>query len=132
MNRILCFIALRYLIALAALCLALPAGACLFAKDAKPADWLEWSNALFAADVSDVVSDKGTDNLSLRIVETFKGPALAQTAKLQVPSRLWAACRLERPAVGARVLVALNPNSDALLVPLTPPYLQALRNAVGR
>ena len=121
---------MRYLSILAALLLALPAQACLFAKDAKPADWLQWSSALFAADVSDVVSDKGTDKISLRVVETFKGPAMAEKASLQVPVRLWTACRLERPAIGARVLVALNPNSDALLVPVTPLYLQALRNAV--
>jgi hypothetical protein len=132
LHRILCFIALRRLIALAALCLALQAEACLFARDAKPADWLAWSSALFAADVSEVVSDKGTDNIWLRVVETFKGPAMAEKAMLQVPMRLWAACKLERPAIGARVLVALNPNSDALLVPLAPAYLQELRKAAGR
>ena len=130
MHRILCLIALRHLIALAALCLALPAEACLFARDARPADWLEWSSALFAADVSELVTDKGTDRISLRVVETFKGPAMAEKAALQVPVRLWAACRLERPAVGARVLVALNPNSDALLVPLTPAYLVELRKVL--
>jgi hypothetical protein len=123
---------LRNLIILAALSLALPAQACLFARDAKPADWLEWSSALFAADVTNVAQDAGVDHISLRVVETFKGPAMAESAKLQVPARLWSACRLERPAAGARVLVALNPNSDALLVPLTPPYVQALRTAVGR
>lgn len=124
---------MRYLSTLAALLLlALPAEACLFAKDARPADWLAWSSALFAADVTDVASDRNTDHLSLRVVETFKGPALAEAAKLQVPSRLWSACRLERPAVGARVLVALNPNSDALLVPLAPAYLEELRKAAGR
>lgn len=118
---------MRYLITLAALCFALPAEACLFARDARPADWLEWSSALFAADVSEVVSDKGTDNISLRVVETFKGPAMAEKATLQVPARMWAACRLERPAAGARVLAALNPNGDALLVPLTAEYAARLR-----
>ena len=37
----------------------------------------------------------------------------------------------ERPAVGARVLVALNPNSDTLLVPLTPGYSELLRRHSG-
>ena len=123
---------MRNLIILAALCIALPAEACLFAKDAKPADWLEWSSALFAADVTDVSSDKGMDNVSLRVVETFKGPAMAESARLQVPARLWAACRLERPAAGARVLVALNPNSDALLVPLSAHYAERLRAVTRR
>ena len=129
MSRILCFIALRYLIILAALLLALPAEACLFARDARPADWLDWSSALFAADVTEVSHDaeKRVDNISLRVVETFKGPAMAEAAKLQVPTRLWTACRLERPATGARVLVALNPNSDALLVPLLKEMAEALR-----
>jgi len=40
---------------------------------------------------------------------------------------MWSSCRLERPAVGARVLVALNPNSDTLLVPLAPGYSELLR-----
>lgn len=120
---------MRYLLAIAALVLAVPAQACLFARDAKPADWLAWSSALFAADVSDVVSDKGMDRISLRVVETFKGPALAEKATLQVPARMWAACRLERPAAGARVLAALNPNGDALLVPLSVEYAGRLRAA---
>ena len=118
---------MRNLIILAALCLAPPAQACLFARDAKPAEWLEWSSALFAADVTEVARDGGVDHVSLRVVETFKGPAMADSARLQVPARLWTACRLERPAAGARVLVALNPNSDALLVPLSADYAGRLR-----
>lgn len=112
---------------LALLLLAVPAEACLFAKDAKPVDWLKWSSALFAADVTDVSSDQGMDNVSLRVLETFKGPPLAESARLQVPIRLWAACRLERPVVGAKVLAALNPNGDALVVTVGEDYLDALR-----
>ena len=123
---------MRHLTALAFLLLAVQAEACLFARDAKPADWLEWSSALFAADVTDVTQQAGIDHISLRVVETFKGPAMAESARLQVPARLWKACRLEQPVAGARVLVALNPNSDALLVPLTASYLETLRKAVGR
>ena len=66
------------------------------------------------------------DVITVRVVETFKGPEGA-VATLKVPSRLWASCRLELPAIGARVLVALNPNSDALLVPLTSAYTDLLR-----
>jgi hypothetical protein len=108
---------LRYLIALAA-CLFLngAAHACLFARDAKPQDWYQWANVLFAADV----------------VETFKGPEAAATASLQVPSNLWAACKLERPTVGTRVLGALNANSDALLVPLSPEYAERMRAAKSK
>jgi len=50
---------------------------------------------------------------------------------LRVPSRMWSSCRLERPAVGARVLVALNPNGDTLLVPLAPGYSERLRSDRG-
>jgi len=105
------------------------ARACRFAQDAQPAQWYEWADSLFAADVTSVEADAGNsvDVISLRVVETFKGPAGAAAASLRVPSRMWSSCRLERPAVGARVLVALNPNSDTLLVPLTAAYSERLR-----
>ena len=45
---------------------------------------------------------------------------------------MWASCGLVRPAVGTRVLVALNPNSDTLLVPLTEGYSQRLREVFGK
>jgi hypothetical protein len=104
------------------------AQACRFAADAKPPQWYEWAEALFAADVSAVQSDaqKALDVISVRIVETFKGPKAA-AATLEVPARMWASCGLERPAAGARVLVAMNPNRDILLVPLTPSYADLLR-----
>jgi hypothetical protein len=109
------------------------AHACRFAQDAQPAQWYEWANSLFAADVISVGADAGeaADVISLRVVETFKGPASAAAATLRVPGRMWSSCRLERPAVGARVLVALNPNSDTLLVPLTPGYSELLRRHAG-
>ena len=109
------------------------AHACRFAQDAQPAQWYEWANSLFSADVISVEQDasKSADVISLRVVETFKGPAGAAAATLRVPSRMWASCRLERPAVGAQVLVALNPNSDTLLVPLTPGYSERLRRDRG-
>jgi hypothetical protein len=119
---------MRHILAFAALLLCLPAKACLFARDAQPKDWLEWASVLLAADVTALAEDKGTDTVRLAVREAFKGPAAAETATLQVPSRMWSSCRLERPAVGAHVLVAINPNGDALLVPLTEDYAGRLRS----
>ena len=125
---------MRHFWILAAALFAGSAEACLFARDAQPKDWLEWASVLLAADVRTVEHDAGKamDVISLRVVETFKGPPAAETATLQVPSRLWAGCRLERPAAGARVLVALNANNDALLVPLSAEYAERLRLARPR
>jgi hypothetical protein len=121
LGRILCFLLGSVFFA--------SAHACLFARDAQPKDWLEWATVLLAADVVGIEQDKQKmlDIVSLRVVETFKGPAAAETATLQMPSRLWEACRLARPVIGARVLAALNPNSDALLVPLSADYAERLR-----
>ena len=104
------------------------AHACRFAQDAQPAQWYQWAASLFAAEVTSIEPDakKALDVITVRVVETFKGPQGA-AAKLQVPSRMWSSCRLERPVVGARVLVALNPNRDTLLVPLTADYSARLR-----
>jgi hypothetical protein len=119
---------LRILIALAALLfLNGAAHACLFARDAKPQDWYEWANVLFAAEVTSIEPQNRVDVIALRVVETFKGPEAAATASLQVPNNLWMGCKLERPAVGARVLAALNANNDALLVPLPASYAEQLR-----
>ena len=124
---------MRYLIALGAfLFLNGAAHACLFARDAKPQDWYEWANVLFAADVTNIEPQNRVDIISLRVVETFKGPEAAASASLQVPNNLWAGCKLERPTVGSRVLGALNPNNDALLVPLTPEYAERLRASKPR
>jgi hypothetical protein len=109
------------------------AHACRFAQDAQPAQWYEWADSLFSAEVTTVDADAGksADVISLRVVETFKGPAGAAAATVRIPSRMWSSCRLERPAVGVRVLVALNPNSDTLLVPLKPGYSELLRRHPG-
>jgi hypothetical protein len=120
---------MRFLLALAALLLGTAAQACLFARDARPRDWYEWAQALFAADVTSVQNQNRTDVVALRVVETYKGPAGAATATLRMPEQMWARCRLERPAVGARVLAALNPNGDALVVPLAATYADELRAA---
>jgi hypothetical protein len=46
---------------------------------------------------------------------------------VSLSSRYWTNCKVEKPAVGARVLVALNPNGDAMLVPLSASFAQQLR-----
>jgi hypothetical protein len=112
---------------------ATAAAACRFAQDAQPAQWYEWSNSLFAAEVISVAPspERALDVITVRVMETFKGPEGAR-ATLQVPSRMWTSCRLERPLAGARVLVALNPHSDMLLVPLTQSYSELLRQHRGK
>jgi hypothetical protein len=118
------------LTALVALHLVLgTAHACRFAQDAPPPQWFEWSSALFAADVTriELDSQKSLDVISLRVTETFKGPEAAAAATLQVPSRMWSSCYLERPGVGAHGLVALNPNGDTLVIPLSQGYREGLR-----
>ena len=114
---------------LALLLASFEARACLFARDTQPQYWSEWAAALFAGDVTQVDEqrDKGLDVITVRVSETFKGPENAASATLQIPSRMWKSCRLERPAVGAHVLVALNPNSDTLVVPLSATYEESLR-----
>src|SRR6266446_1620561 len=127
---ILCFRMLRYLLAFAALLAASTAhGSCLFARDSKPHEWYEWATVLIAADVTAVEARGRLDVVSLRVVETFKGPAGADTATLEVPNNLWEACRLERPTVGERVLGALNANNDALVVPLSASFADQMRAA---
>jgi hypothetical protein len=118
-----------------ALFLVLSANAwgCRFAAEAQPPEWFQWSSALFAGDVTAVEADaqRPVDLIAVRVVETYKGPEGAATASLQVPRRMWASCNLERPLAGARVLVALNPNGDTLLVPLTSAYAARLREQRG-
>lgn len=121
--------AMRLVLAVAALQLFTGlAHACLFARDTEPGDWYAWSSALFSGDVTSVEHDgaKSLDIITVRVAETFKGPQGA-VATLHVPSRFWKSCRLERPAVGAHVLVALNPNGDTFVVPLTAAYAGQLR-----
>jgi len=122
------------LLALVALqLLGTAAYACRFAQDAQPPQWYEWSSALFAGDVVSIELDqqRALDVISVRVVETFKGPQGA-AASLKVPSRMWASCGLVRPLAGAHVLVALSPNGDTLLVPLTESYSARLRQLGGK
>jgi hypothetical protein len=100
---------------------------CLFARDTKPQDWYAWAAVLIAADVTNVEARGSVDVVSLNVTETFKGPAGVKTATLEVPNKLWAACRLARPAIGEHVLGAMNANGDALMVPLTDSYAEHLR-----
>jgi hypothetical protein len=100
---------------------------CMFARDAKPQDWYEWAAVLVAGDVAAVEQHGSIDVVSLHVAETYKGPAGVQTATLEIPQKLWATCRIARPAVGEHVLGALNANNDALLVPLTLDYADRLR-----
>jgi hypothetical protein len=106
------------------------AHACLFATSTPPQGWYEWSSGLYAGDVTGVAKDgeKPVDVVTVRVVETFKGPDAAHgTLTVRIPSRHWATCKLEVPVAGARVLVAVNPNSDAMLVPLSASYAEQLR-----
>jgi len=118
----------RALAALLLGCVLLPAqAACLSTRDSKPQDWYAWANVLVAADVTGVTQRGRYDVLSLRVVEAFKGPAGVETLTLEVPANLWEGCKVERPAVGARVLGALNANHDANVVGLDASYADALR-----
>lgn len=103
------------------------AQACLFVKDVPPGQWYDWAAALFAGEVTRVEQDpRKVDVITVRVTETFKGPA-GEVATLRVPSRMWTSCRMDLPAVGDRVLVALNANHDTALVPLRPDHAAALR-----
>ncbi len=118
----------RALAALVLACALLPAqAACLSTRESKPQDWYAWASVLVAADVTGVTQRGRYDVLSLRVVEAFKGPPRVETLTLEVPANLWEACKVERPAVGARVLGALNANNDANVVPLDTSYADALR-----
>lgn len=122
----------RHLIAVAVLQLAAGwAHACLFATSTPPEGWYQWASLLLAADVTQVDRDpqKPVDVITARVVETFKGPEITGTGTLTVrlSSRYWANCKVEMPAVGARVLVAMNPNQDAMLVPLSAGFAEQLR-----
>lgn len=105
-----------------------PVHACLFATTTPPEGWYRWASILVAADVTELGKEAAKDVVTARVVETFKGPEGPEgTITVSVPSRHWTSCKLEVPAVGARVLVALNPNSDAMLVPLSAKLAEDLR-----
>jgi hypothetical protein len=116
---------LRRLLVIAVLQLATGwAQACLFATSTPPEGWYQWASGLFAGDVTGVEKNVFT----VRVVETFKGPDAAHgTLTVQLSDRYWTSCRVERPAVGTRVLVAMNANNDAMLVPLSAAYADQLR-----
>lgn len=127
---------MRQLIAIAVL-LPLTGGAhaCLFATSTPPEGWYQWASALFAGDVTALAKDaqKPVDVITVRVAETFKGPDASNgTLTVRVPSRNWAACKIEIPAAGARVLVALNANSEVMLVPLSTAYAEKLRAIRGQ
>ena len=106
------------------------AHACLFATKTPPEGWYQWSAGLFAGEVSAVEKggEKPLDVITVRVVEIFKGPdAPNATLTVHISSRYWTNCRVEIPAPGARVLVAMNANSDAMLVPLSAGYAEQLR-----
>ena len=111
------------------------AHACLFATSTPPEGWYQWASGLFAGDVTGLAKDdqKPVDVITVRVVETFKGAdATNGTLTVRVPSRNWAACKIEVPAAGARVLVAMNPNSEVMLVPLSTAYAEKLRAIRGQ
>ncbi|MGH8742637.1 MAG: hypothetical protein ACREUN_17070, partial [Burkholderiales bacterium] len=94
--------------------------------------WYDWASALFAGEVTRVEQEAGkVDVITVRVTETFKGPEGA-LATLRVPSRMWTSCQMELPAVGAQVLVAINPNNDSALVPLRVDYATSLRQRRGK
>jgi hypothetical protein len=122
---------LRQRIAVAVLLFAASnAHACLFATSTSPEGWYEWARALFAGDVTQLAKDaaKPVDIITVRVVETFKGrDANDGTLTVRVPSRHWKLCKMDMPALGTRVLVALNPSNDVMLLPLSDGYAEQLR-----
>ena len=106
------------------------AHACLFATSTPPEGWYQWAAGLFAGDVTAVEKDghRPLDVITVRAVETFKGPdATHGMLTVQISTRYWANCKVDRPIAGARVLVAVNPGGDAMLVPLSESYAERLR-----
>jgi len=106
------------------------AHACLFATSTPPEGWYQWASGLFAGDVTGVAKDgeKPVDVVTVRVVETFKGPdATHGTLTVRLSNRYWTNCKVEPPVAGTRVLVAMNANSDAMLVPLSASYAEQLR-----
>jgi hypothetical protein len=120
---------LRYFLVVAIFPLATGwAQACLFTRNVQPERWYDWASALFSGEVTKVEQDreKSLDIITVRVVETFKGPA-GDIATVQIPVRLRTACGLDLPAMGAQVLVALSPGNDSAWVPLKASYAGLLR-----
>jgi hypothetical protein len=126
---------LRSFLAVAIVQLAIgTADACSFARNADPKGWYEWASTLFAGSVTGVEHDRqgSLDIVSVRVVETFKGPA-GDVATLSFPSRIWSTCGLSVPAVGADVLVGLDARGNSALVPLAATHAAILRDlALGK
>jgi hypothetical protein len=125
---------LRSLLAVAIVQLTIgTAHACSFARNAEPNGWYEWASTLFAGSVTGVEQDRqgALDVISVRVVETFKGPA-GDVATLSFPSRIWATCGLSVPAVGADVLVGLDARGNSALVPLAATHAAILRDLALR
>ena len=94
-------LALRYLLVVAIFQLATDrAQACLFTRNVQPERWYDWASALFSGEVTKVEQDreKSLDIVTVRVVETFKGPA-GDMATVQIPTRLRTASHA-RPCVG--------------------------------
>jgi hypothetical protein len=104
------------------------AHACLFATSTPPEGWFEWSSRLFGGEVTAVEKDAARDVVTVKVAETFKGPEVSRaTLTVRLSSRYWSNCKVEKPAPGAQVLVGINPNGDAMLVPLSDSYSRQLR-----
>ena len=89
-----------------------------------PDGWHQWATRLFGGEVTGLEKEVVT----ARVIETFKGPDVELgTLTLRISDRYWTNCRVERPAIGARVLVALNANGETMLVPLSESYAAQLR-----
>jgi hypothetical protein len=108
---------------------AASAHACMFVRDIPPDAWYQWSSSLFAGEVTKVEEDveKAIDTISVRVTETFKGPA-GESATLTMPVRLRKLCKLDLPQPGDRILVALNEHNDSSWVPLSDSYSERMRN----
>ena len=111
------------------------ANACTYARNVQPERWLEWSKALFAAEVTLVESeregDRPVDVISLRVVETFKGPP-GESAIVRMPTRVRVNCRLELPQPGEQLLVGFDADDNTAWVPLKESYSAALRAKAGK
>jgi len=113
---------------------AIPAHACTYARDVRPEQWHQWAAALFTGQVDTIQSEqerqRPIDVITLRVLETFKGPRGASaTAMLRMPERVRVACGLALPRAGDELLVGLDAQGNAAWVPLKPAYLEALRAA---
>src|SRR5437773_11330518 len=93
------------------------AQACLFTRNVQPERWYDWASALFSGEVTKVEHDrqKSLDIITVRVVETFKGPA-GDIATVQNPTRLRTAYGVDLQAVGGQAFVALDTGNDSARV----------------